>query len=377
MPQARREPARLQRSPHLVAYWLADTFLLHNYATGVRAHASATACAILEHCAQPRSLAEIQATRPGASRTIVRRLVERLVALTFLQRSDRPPDPREVAMSALDRWNPPAGFFHASTRNVRFAAAARAEAALARQARAWPMPPPCKRIPDAQTTGLPPVRVAGEFPQVLLSRRTWRRFSRQPMTLEDLSTLLGLTCGVQHWVRAGGRELALKTSPSGGARHPIECYVVARDVLGLKPGRYHYAADAHLLERLKGRVSREGVEKYFPRSPQLAKAPAVVFFSAVFERQTWRYPYARAYRAALVEAGHVCQTFCLTATWLGLAPFSIMGLADDRIERDLDLDGMSEAVLYAAGVGRPPGRTAWAPLARGHLRRRPNPAFGG
>jgi hypothetical protein len=87
-----------------------------------------------------------------------------------------------------------------------------------------------------------------------------------------------------------------------------------------------------------------------------------MLMTSVFERVQWRYPYARAYRAIMAEAGHLCQTFCLVSTWLGLAPFCTMALADSRIERDLAIDGVSESVIYAAGVGiRPPGVT-WAPL---------------
>ena len=77
--------------------------------------------------------------------------------------------------------------------------------------------------------------------------------------------------------------------------------------------------------------------------------------------------------AALIEAGHVCQTFCLAAAALKLAPFSLMGLADALIERDLGIDGITETVLYAAGVGRPPAGTSWAPRPRGTLPVRPNP----
>ena len=35
-------------------------------------------------------------------------------------------------------------------------------------------------------------------------------------------------------------------------------------------------------------------------------------------------------------------------------PFETMALADSRIERDLKIDGVTEAVLYAAGVGTRP-----------------------
>ena len=117
------------------------------------------------------------------------------------------------------------------------------------------------------------------------------------------------------------------------------------------------------------------VRAWMPRSEYFAKAAFVILLTAVFERQLWRYPYARAYRAALAEAGHVCQTFCLTATWLGLAPFCLMGLADDEIERDLGIDGITESVLYAAGAGVRPHGVTWAPTTRGSLKARPNPAF--
>ena len=61
------------------------------------------------------------------------------------------------------------------------------------------------------------------------------------------------------------------------------------------------------------------------------------------------------------------------ATWLGLAPFCLMGLADSRIEHDLGIDGITESVLYAAGVGHPPAGSSWAPLPRGSLKARRNP----
>ena len=75
----------------------------------------------------------------------------------------------------------------------------------------------------------------------------------------------------------------------------------------------------------------------------------------------WRYEFPRAYRGVLLDAGHLCQTFCLVSTALGLAPFCTAALADSLIEKDLGLDGVTESVIYACGVGpRPPG-VEWAP----------------
>jgi hypothetical protein len=83
--------------------------------------------------------------------------------------------------------------------------------------------------------------------------------------------------------------------------------------------------------------------------------------TAVLRRPQWKYNSSHVYRAVLIEAGHLCQTFCFVATWLGLAPFCSMALANSRIESDIGIDGVSESVLYAAGAGTPPGRPKWAP----------------
>src|SRR5207302_238621 len=80
------------------------------------------------------------------------------------------------------------------------------------------------------------------------------------------------------------------------------------------------------------------------------------------------------YRAVLAEAGHLCQNVCLTATWLGLAPFCTMALADSVIERDLGVDGVTESVVYAAGIGTRPRGVSWAPWPEPHpVRRIPGP----
>jgi hypothetical protein len=122
------------------------------------------------------------------------------------------------------------------------------------------------------------------------------------------------------------------------------------------------------LERLSKDATPRQVTKYLPGQSWYNAASALVLLTAVFARTQWRYPFARAYRVVLAEAGHLCQTFCLTASWLGLAPFCTMALADSAIERDLGIDGVSESVIYAAGFGTRPGGVDWAPWPS--LRRR-------
>jgi SagB-type dehydrogenase family enzyme len=365
---------RYRRSPYLVSYWKDGRLVVHNYANGRAIEIAADLWPILHACAVWRTVDDLS-TELQISAVRARVFTRVLTEESLLQRSDRPDDPRDRAMAALSEWNPAAGFFHTATKQVRFLAPAAARALEKRRARDRPMPAPVKRLRGAAALRLPPPNYSGEFPEVLLARRTWRRFGSAPVALDNLVTTLALAVGVQQWVPTKFGRLPLKTSPSGGARHPIEAYVCARRVTGLRPGLYHYAADVHQLERIRGGDMTARVKAWMPQSAHFAQAAFLVVLTAVLERQVWRYPYPRAYRAALAEAGHVCQTFCLAATWRGLAPFCLMGLDDALIEQDLGIDGVTETVLYVAGAGSRPRGATWAPRARGTLDARPNPAF--
>jgi SagB-type dehydrogenase family enzyme len=349
----KRRAVVYRRARHIVCYWDDRWLVCHNYATGYRTRASPMLARILQafdHWRPPDALAM---ALPDAKPSTHRLLLQRLVHHTLLERSDRKPSPRTKHLDDWREWNPAAGFFHFSTKDVLSRTPVEvSERELRKKARTIPMPSPVKSYPRHQTLPLPPADVSGEFPSILRSRRTWRQFSKAPISKDDVATLLALTWGVQKWghVRGQGR-VALKTSPSGGACHPGEVYLVALNVAGLKRGVYHYAADRHLLERLRVKLTPRPVARYLPNQPWYRGTAALFLMSAVFPREQWRYPDARAYRVVLLDAGHLCQTFCLTATWLGLAPFCSGAFADSRIEQDLGLDGVRESVIYVAGVG--------------------------
>ena len=150
-------------------------------------------------------------------------------------------------------------------------------------------------------------------------------------------------------------KLPYKTSPSGGARHPVEVYLMALRVKGLSKGIYHYQAKDHRLAKISGKASARMASDYCAGQPYFGEAAALFIMTAVFGRTMWKYGRGRAYRVVLLETGHLGQTFCLTATRLGLAPFSTAALKDSMIEKDLGIDGISESVLYVTGVGVPPG----------------------
>jgi SagB-type dehydrogenase family enzyme len=340
-----------------VLYWKDQELILHEPLSGERLVVGTFAVQLLHFLKTPRSMDEVQsefskAPAPSLRRAISDLLSYRLIAHE-LSPGSRPPH-------QLDAWGalaPEASFYHFATRNPK----------IPHGKQLQELEDASDEAPALQTVQITRKRMAlnhrvssapeGTLPAVLLARRSWRVFGKAAVSNAALAQLLHLTFGVQSWARSpGGTPAKLKTSPSAGARHPIDCYVAAVNVEGIAPGLYRYADEVHALETVRRGLTRARLERYLGRQWWFRDAAAAIFFVGRVRQITSRYAHPRAYRLLLLDAGHLCQTFCLTATWLGLAPFCTAALADSMIERDLGLDGINDVVLYAAGVGtRPAG----------------------
>jgi len=153
---------------------------------------------------------------------------------------------------------------------------------------------------------------------------------------------------------------------------------MALRVKGLRAGLYHYHPGQHHLKTISTNATRDRAWLYCARQGYAKNAAALFLMTAVFPRTMWKYRHARAYRVVLLDAGHLCQTFCLVATWLGLAPFCTAALKDTLIEEDLGIDGIRESVLYVAGVGLPAtSARARRQFSRSARRRAESPNKGG
>jgi SagB-type dehydrogenase family enzyme len=355
---------RYRRSANLVAYWDLGCLLVRNFATGAELFVSAEHVAVLNSCSRWRTASDV-VIRSRLRRAVVRQSTKDLVAAGFLLRSDRAASVAERRMRRWAAWNPAAGFFHAASRDQPFRSLTDAQTELQMRAGRRPWPGPVYKPPGAARVKLPRPRAAAPVLLPLLQRRSWRQFKDGVLRGTLLSDLLWLTGGIQKWVRTSVGTFALKTSPSGGALHPVELYVLVRRVQGFAPGFYHYSGVDHALRRLRRHPRVGSIDHYLPEQPWFEGAAAVVFLVAHYDRYLWKYDYPRAYRGPLVEAGHLAQTFCVTATALGLAPFVSMALADSRIEREIGADGIARAVLYAAGVGLRPDGVDSAPTPEG------------
>jgi SagB-type dehydrogenase family enzyme len=364
---------RYRRPSDLVCYWRAGHFLLHRFGTGQRVEASPVAVEILSFFDDWRTAADFSTAYPTRARAWVRSSLEALVTAGFLEAARASARRATPSSGGWSTWNPAAGLFHFSTRDEHSGAdnASLAIASNWKRLRGSTRPSLFKQVRGTRVA-LPPPRASGELPDTLRARRTWRRFGAKPIASEDLSTLLSLTFGVQHLAtNAEGYRFALRTAPSGGALQATEAYVIVKRVTGVKAGVYHYQPLDHTLARIRGLLPPGRVGAYLAGQWWFEPAPVLIVMSAMFSRVQWKYTSPRAYRTVLAEAGHFCQTLCLVATWLGLAPFCTQAFADSLIERDLRIDGVEESVIYVAGVGTRPARSLGPdPLRAGNLPRR-------
>ncbi len=189
-----------------------------------------------------------------------------------------------------------------------------------------------------------------EFKRVLVERRSRRRFSREPISLQELSTLLKYTSGItaDDFDDAG---FNFRHVPSAGGLYPYEAYVVANNVDGLDKGLYHYNVPAHALDRLKVGDLGQQVAAVCLDQAIARQAAAVLAWTAVVPRSQWKY-LQRCYRYIFMDLGHLGQNFYLVAEALQLAACAIGALYDDEGNSLIGIDGIDESLSYVGVVGR-------------------------
>ena len=349
---------QFRRATCLFVYWRDGRLFFHNFARRLTISAKPVTWEILSFFSEWRTSREALIHFDDYTQKSVLTMLSQFVKHGLLVvKESRESLQDSCIVRAWSAWLPEAGF-HFSTKDAAFIGG---KVSVARWKAILPKTPPPKifKTVKGPKKTLPPTRAFpdSEFIRVLEARKTHRRFSKQEVTVEAVSQLLSLVWGVTgYFDRPVFGKLLHKTSPSGGARHPGEVYLMALRVRGLEPGLYHYHPGRHYLKMVNPDATRHKAWLYCARQNHARNAAALFIMTAVFRRSMWKYRMPRVYRAVLLDAGHLCQTFCLVATWLGLAPFCTAALKDTMIEEDLKIDGIRESVLYVAGIGVPATR---------------------
>ena len=204
-------------------------------------------------------------------------------------------------------------------------------------------PAPSKIIP------LPPPSLEGgpALWKVLQERRSFRDYLAAPLPQKELSNLLWATQGITEksfvpWYR---------TSPSAGALHPVDTYLVVNRVEGLRPGIYFFDVVEFCLGlKQEGDFSRTIANAAL--NQDLAADAAVVFvWVAVIQRSRQKYRQ-RAYRYIYLDCGHIAQNLYLAAGALNLGCCGIAAFFDDEVNDLVEVDGQEETAIYLATVGK-------------------------
>jgi len=173
--------------------------------------------------------------------------------------------------------------------------------------------------------------------EALLKRRSVREFSKEKLTLNEISQILWAAQGItdERW--------GFRTAPSAGALYPIEIYVVMQE------GVFHYNVKKHSLQAIKKGDVRKELCRACLNQEYIEEAPLTIVISAVFERTCSRYG-ERGIRYVFIEAGHVSQNIYLQCESLGLGTVAIGAFYDSEVKKILELPKSHEPV-YIMAVG--------------------------
>ena len=344
---------KVRRAWALIGFWDGNEFILENYLSKKCTSVSPLLVRLLQETSLFTPVAELCQQLnliPGGPA-----LLQHLIDQDLFIREHSSLDRKERKLGKTWKWGHEARFFHFATQNIPFLDLQTEKEHLAQLALNTP-PPPFENTPQGPTLKLPEnVQSRNtDFWQVLYQRRTRRSYVPHSIPKQTFSKIL-------QWTWGRTRTLTdpilgpyiLKTSPSGGARHPIDVYPIVLRVKGVSPGIYQYMVGQHSLRVIqKGNFSKQAVQ-FLGEQPWVEQAAAVFIMVGNVSRIMWKYAHAHAYRVLLLDAGHLGQTFHLVCTKLGLGPFTCAALNEERIQKALRLDGIQHIPIYAAAVGIP------------------------
>lgn len=344
---------RFRRAATLAASFEDGTIAIHNFLTKDRFTCSMECLEFLSRLDEWHPADALFEYFPSVDRMNLANQLTMLVEFNAMIVEGTPQALLDEKYRSEWQWGTVAGFYHFSVRDTPFLVGEGVREFM-RQRRAWRDSPPLHR--SNESTGhvipLPATDLQKEPFALMRRRRSNRLFTCKPLGMQALSDCLFAGNGIIEFYEDGdfGR-LPITMTPSGGARNPYELYVYVRNVEGLEPGFYHYAA----LERDLGlvRAGEVNVPEMLGGQEWTARAGAIVFLVANFPRSMWKYHMPSAYRVVLMEAGFIGQNIALAATHHGLSAIPSGALAESVIEEYIGLPAVESAVLLSLNIGTP------------------------
>lgn len=196
-----------------------------------------------------------------------------------------------------------------------------------------------------KTLLLPPPKTGSRFSleRALFVRRSIREYTREPLTLFELSQLLWSCQGITS-------TEGFRTTPSAGAVFPLEIYAVVSRVEGLPPGVYHYlpGREEHRIELVKRGSFGKQLFELSTQQDFIKRVAVNLVIATVTSRMEKQYGEA-ALRFVLMEMGHAVQNVHLQAEALGLGSVAVGYLQEAEVRELLCIEAEP---LYMVSIGR-------------------------
>lgn len=176
--------------------------------------------------------------------------------------------------------------------------------------------------------------------ETILWRGSSRRFSRRPISISALKTILyNATQGVQMDIFKNGESL-------------IDIYFIANDVDELRPGAYFYDRKAASLKKLKEILTSRNISAFLCLGQSLFGDASAVFFLLTDLQSTLKSLGNRGYRVCQFEAGIIAGKLYLASYALSMGA-SGSTFFDDAVTEFFSPHASSKSTMIVVGVGIP------------------------
>lgn len=185
--------------------------------------------------------------------------------------------------------------------------------------------------------------------KAMYQRRSIREYVKDSLSIDDISQMLWAAWGVNDSNYYQG--FYLRTTPSAGALYPFEVYMVVGAVKGLEAGVYKYYPVKHAIKMvIKGDIRKDFCKAAYSQT-FIKKAPASIFWTAIYERTTSKYGNRGRERYVCMDLGHSAQNVYLQAESLELGTCAIAAFEDKKIIELFELP-KEEEPLYIMPFGK-------------------------
>jgi SagB-type dehydrogenase family enzyme len=162
--------------------------------------------------------------------------------------------------------------------------------------------------------------------EAIWKRRSVRKYTRKPITLDQLSQILWAAQGITD-AQSGHRA-----APSPGAKYTLELYVFTREegVKELQAGVYHYEPAKNGITCIKTGDYTSSLQSAAGGQEQIGQAAAIIAMTGIFDRAIVKYG-ERGIQYALQESGSAAENICVESTVLGLGTVMMGAFDDNRV----------------------------------------------